>query len=84
MYRLMQLSKTTIPNAAAHTHMFTRKRNRVEFIVDFPRNDDAEIISSIQVKYFIIFNFFQGIKTKIIFILGSSTRLECVKSKCYY
>ncbi|KAL4149567.1 hypothetical protein QTP88_003494 [Uroleucon formosanum] len=49
MYRLMQLSKTTIPNAAAHTHMFTRKRNRVEFIVDFPRNDDAEIISSIQV-----------------------------------
>lgn len=45
----MQLSKTTIPNAAAHTHMFTRKRNRVEFIVDFPRNDDAEIISSIQV-----------------------------------
>ncbi|VVC37405.1 Hypothetical protein CINCED_3A024100 [Cinara cedri] len=49
MYRLMQLSKTTIPNAAAHTHMFTRKRNRVEFIVDFPRNDDAEIISSIQI-----------------------------------
>jgi hypothetical protein len=56
MYRLMQLSKTTIPNAAAHTHMFTRKRNRVEFIVDFPRNDDAEIISSIQV--FIYYNFF--------------------------
>lgn len=54
MYRLMQLSKTTIPNAAAHTHMFTRKRNRVEFIVDFPRNDDAEIISSIQVNVFII------------------------------
>lgn len=51
MYRLMQLSKTTIPNAATHTHMFTRKRNRVEFIVDFPRNDDAEIISSIQVFY---------------------------------
>jgi len=49
MYRLMQLSKTTIPNAAAHTHMFTRDKNRVEFIVDFPRNDDAEIISSIQV-----------------------------------
>lgn len=51
MYRLMQLSKTTIPNAAAHTHMFTRKRNRVEFIVDFPRNDEAEIISSIQVIF---------------------------------
>ncbi|XP_050536014.1 DDB1- and CUL4-associated factor 10 [Daktulosphaira vitifoliae] len=48
MYRLMQLSKTTIPNAAAHTHMFSRNKNRVEFIVDFPRNDDAEIISSIQ------------------------------------
>lgn len=49
MYRLMQLSKTTIPNAASHTHMFLRKRNRTEFIVDFPKNDDAEIISSIQV-----------------------------------
>lgn len=56
MYRLMQLSKTTIPNAAAHTHMFTRKRNRIEFIVDFPRNDDAEIISSIQVKINVIIN----------------------------
>lgn len=51
MYRLMQLSKTTIPNAASHTHMFTRKRNRVEFIVDFPRGDEAEIISSIQVIF---------------------------------
>lgn len=60
MYRLMQLSRTTIPNAAAHTHMFTRKRNRVEFVVDFPRNDDAEIISSIQVwlslKYTFLFS----------------------------
>lgn len=49
MYRLMQLSQTTIPNAAEHTHMFSRKHNRVEFIVDFPKTDDAEIISSIQV-----------------------------------
>jgi len=61
MYRLMQLSKTTIPNAAAHTHMFTRKRNRVEFIVDFPRNDDAEIISSIQVYIYIFFFIFQNV-----------------------
>lgn len=78
MYRLMQLSKTTIPNAAAHTHMFTRKRNRVEFIVDFPRNDDAEIISSIQV--FVCFNFFFLNYVCFYIFIGSSTRLECIKS----
>jgi len=59
----MQLSRTTIPNAAAHTHMFSRKENRIEFIVDFPKNDDAEIISSIQVISLLLllslFRFFQ-------------------------
>lgn len=51
MYRLMQLSQTTIPVAANFTSLFsqTRKHNRVEFLTDFPAGDDAEVISSLQV-----------------------------------
>jgi WD repeat-containing protein 32 len=51
MYRLMQLSQTTIPVAASFTHLFSNSRthNRVEFVTDFPQGDDAEVISSLQV-----------------------------------
>ncbi|XP_015119258.1 DDB1- and CUL4-associated factor 10 [Diachasma alloeum] len=51
MYRLMQLSQTTIPAAASFTHLFSQSRqhNRVEFLTDFPVGDDAEVISSLQV-----------------------------------
>ena len=28
--------------------LFTAKRNRVEFVCDFPEGDDAEVISSLQ------------------------------------
>ncbi|XP_015517052.1 DDB1- and CUL4-associated factor 10 homolog [Neodiprion pinetum] len=51
MYRLMQLSQTTIPVAASFTHLFSHSRshNRVEFLTDFPVGDDAEVISSLQV-----------------------------------
>ena len=51
MYRLMQLSQTTIPVAANFTHLFSnqRKKNRIEFLTDFPDGDDAEVVSSLQV-----------------------------------
>lgn len=51
MYRLMQLSQTTIPMAADYTHLFShqRKTNRVEFVTDFPTGDDAEVVSSLQI-----------------------------------
>lgn len=51
MYRLMQLSQTTIPVAADFTHLFShqRKTNRVEFVTDFPTGDDAEVVSSLQI-----------------------------------
>lgn len=51
MYRLMQLSQTTIPVAANFTHLFSskRKKNRIEFLTDFPEGDDAEVVSSLQV-----------------------------------
>ena len=45
----MQLSQTTIPVAANFTYLFSRNRNRVEFVTDFPQGDDAEVISSLQV-----------------------------------
>ncbi|XP_012261961.2 DDB1- and CUL4-associated factor 10 [Athalia rosae] len=51
LYRLMQLSQTTIPVAASFTHLFanSRTQNRLEFLTDFPVGDDAEVISSLQV-----------------------------------
>nr|CAD7396732.1 unnamed protein product [Timema cristinae] len=51
MYRLMQLSQTTIPVAAEYTHLFSNERrsNRVEFVTDFPQGDDAEVVSSLQI-----------------------------------
>lgn len=53
MYRLMQMSETTIPVAAKYTHLFSRrrKRNRIELITDFPPEDEAEVISSLQVNF---------------------------------
>ncbi|XP_039275524.1 DDB1- and CUL4-associated factor 10 homolog [Nilaparvata lugens] len=51
MYRLMQLSQTTIPVVACYTRLFSRHRktNRLEFITDFPEGDEAEVVSSLQV-----------------------------------
>ncbi|XP_063233289.1 DDB1- and CUL4-associated factor 10 [Bacillus rossius redtenbacheri] len=51
MYRLMQISQTTIPLAAESTHLFSqeRKTNRVEFLTDFPAGDEAEVVSSLQI-----------------------------------
>lgn len=56
MYRLMQLSQTTIPVAASYTHLFSpkRKTNRIEFVTDFPEGDDAEVVSSLQVRMFML------------------------------
>lgn len=49
LYRLMQLSDQTFPAATMYNYLFapSRKRNRIEFIDDFP--NDAEVISSIQI-----------------------------------
>ncbi len=48
MYRLMQISRQPLPIAVPFNSLFRAKRNRVEFISDFPDGDDAEIISSLQ------------------------------------
>ncbi|KAF4521056.1 hypothetical protein B566_EDAN008128 [Ephemera danica] len=50
VYRIMQLSNITRPEITRFNHLFssTRKTNRLEFIDDFPLEDEAEIISSLQ------------------------------------
>ena len=32
------------------SHVFTRTRNRLQFLSDFPADDDAEMIASLEVK----------------------------------
>lgn len=52
MYRLMQMTKQHFPIAAMYDHLFdsNNERNRVEFISDFPKNNDAQVVSSLQVS----------------------------------
>ena len=47
MYRIMQMSGQPLPAALKLTKLFHAKRNRVEFIEDFPENNEAEVISSL-------------------------------------
>lgn len=45
----MQLSEQTFPAATMYNYLFyqSRRRNRIEFIDDFP--NEAEVISSVQI-----------------------------------
>ncbi|KAF7275270.1 hypothetical protein GWI33_012022 [Rhynchophorus ferrugineus] len=49
LYRLMQASEQCFPVATTYNYLFNpkRKRNRIEFIDDFPNS--AEVISSLQI-----------------------------------
>lgn len=51
VYRLMQLRRQFIPNAAKFDYAFSRrqKRNRVELVSDFPEGNDAEVVSSLHI-----------------------------------
>jgi hypothetical protein len=50
MYRLMQRSQTPLRIGLMYNHVFEQERNRVQFIADWPTGNDANIISSLQVK----------------------------------
>lgn len=50
MYRLMQRSQTPLKIGLSYNHVFEQERNRVEFITDWPKGNDANIISSLQVS----------------------------------
>lgn len=47
----MQMGRQYIPVAGCADHVFTNTRNRVEIISDFPEENEAEIISSLQVSF---------------------------------
>ncbi|XP_046341010.2 DDB1- and CUL4-associated factor 10-like [Haliotis rufescens] len=49
IYRLMQLNPTSSGLALMYNKVFERKRNRVEIISDFPAENQAEVIASLQV-----------------------------------
>ena len=60
----MQVRRQYLPIAAKYDQLFSKsqKTNRVELVSDFPQGDEAEVISSLQVK---IINFlFVQIKLK--------------------
>ena len=45
---LFQISRKRMPLHLPFGQLFTARRNRVEFVCDFPEGDDAEVISSLQ------------------------------------
>lgn len=47
----MQVRRQYLPVASKYDHLFSKsqKANRVELISDFPKGNDAEVISSLQV-----------------------------------
>lgn len=49
LYRVMQTRGFPLHQAYKYNSLFTRKRNRVELISDFPSGNDAEMIASLDV-----------------------------------
>lgn len=47
----MQMGKQYIPQAAKFDHVFSKKqkKNRVELVTDFPKDNDAEVILALEV-----------------------------------
>lgn len=47
----MQVRRQYLPIASKYDHLFSKnqKTNRIELISDFPKGNDAEVISSLQV-----------------------------------
>lgn len=48
----MQVRRQYLPIASKYDHLFSKnqKVNRVELVSDFPKGNDAEVISSLQVS----------------------------------
>ncbi|KAL5021591.1 hypothetical protein ScPMuIL_000746 [Solemya velum] len=49
MYRLMQISETSLGFGTMYNSVFTSSRNRVEIISDWPVGNEANVIASLQV-----------------------------------
>jgi WD repeat-containing protein 32 len=48
-YHRVQTGRSLIPGIEVHNRLFTAKRNRVELISDFPLQDNADMITSLDV-----------------------------------
>lgn len=57
LYRVMQTRGFPLHQAYRYNSLFTRKRNRVELISDFPSGNDAEMIASLDVGVSPVLNF---------------------------
>lgn len=55
----MQIGNQYLPQAAQYDHIFSKKqlKNRVEFVTDFPPENDAEVVLALQVVFNDIFYF---------------------------
>ena len=69
MYHLMQMCHSPVRQVYVFNHLFTRRRNRVELISDFPAQNDVEMISSIDVRRPSIVYFVSISKLLILFLL---------------
>lgn len=51
LYRLMQVRRQHLPIASKYDYLFSKsqKTNRVELVSDFPKGNDAEVISALQI-----------------------------------
>ncbi|KAG5671605.1 hypothetical protein PVAND_001798 [Polypedilum vanderplanki] len=51
LYRLMQVRRQVLPIASRYDHLFSKnqKTNRIELVSDFPKGNDAEVLSSLQI-----------------------------------
>ena len=50
LYHRMQMSQSMLNQENLHSHVFNRRRNRVELISDFPPENKAEMIASLEVR----------------------------------
>lgn len=60
LHRQMQQRRSNLLRhgpSASFNHVFTRKRNRVEFISDFPPGDSAGMIASLEVSLSFVSSF---------------------------
>jgi hypothetical protein len=78
----MQVRRQYLPNPSKYNHLFSKsqKQNRVELVSDFPKGNDAEVISSLQVKHELSFFALQQTKLQV-FVPDSSLRLVCPVQK---
>jgi len=51
-YYKVQTGRSSIPGIDVHNRLFTARRNRVELISDFPLQDNAGMITSLDVRYY--------------------------------